>query len=59
MGPTGYDDTPLYEWNADFSLEGLKLELDRFNEKETMSFVTNLEYGGLGLDDLQLDQGRF
>ncbi|KAF9516903.1 hypothetical protein BS47DRAFT_1359908 [Hydnum rufescens UP504] len=59
VGPTGYDDTPLYQWNADFSLEDFKLELDRFNGKETEAFLSNVECHGLSLGDLRLDQGKF
>jgi hypothetical protein len=57
VGPTGYDDTPLYQWNADFSLEDFKLELDRFNGKETEAFLSNIQY--LRLRNLQLNQGKF
>lgn len=54
VGPTGYDDSPLYEWNKDFTLEAFKTSLNAYNCKDELAFQQNYEnlsgslYGDLG-----------
>ncbi|KAF8287611.1 hypothetical protein DL93DRAFT_2092212 [Clavulina sp. PMI_390] len=38
VGPTGYDDSPVYTWGKGFNLEGLKRALEEYNEKDARNF---------------------
>ena len=58
-GPIGYDDVPEYEWSDDFTLDGLQLALNRFNEREIETFTENLRQGGIDdYDDFLEEPGE-
>ncbi|KAF8311748.1 hypothetical protein DL93DRAFT_1385226 [Clavulina sp. PMI_390] len=38
LGPTGYDDSPLYAWGKDFDLKAFKRALDDYNAKDYACF---------------------
>ncbi|KAF8300425.1 hypothetical protein DL93DRAFT_577034 [Clavulina sp. PMI_390] len=39
LGPTGYDDSPLYKWGEDFELGGFKISLMVYNDKDYQGFL--------------------
>lgn len=43
VGPTGYDDSPVYSWDATFDLEAFKQALREYNAKETNAFYWNID----------------
>jgi len=43
VGPTGYDDSPVYTWDAQFDLDAFKNALQNYNKKETSAFYSNIE----------------
>lgn len=43
VGPTGYDDSPVYTWDALFDLDVFKNALQNYNKKETSAFYSNIE----------------
>jgi len=43
VGPTGYDDSPVYTWDAQFDLDVFKNALQNYNKKETSAFYSNIE----------------
>lgn len=44
IGPTGYDDSPVYEWNEGFDLDRFQKALDNYNQKDSNAFEENYEY---------------
>lgn len=43
VGPTGYDDSPLYTWDEEFTIEEFKKALEDFNLKDYEGFRDNAE----------------
>ncbi|KDQ15117.1 hypothetical protein BOTBODRAFT_32093 [Botryobasidium botryosum FD-172 SS1] len=48
----GYDDTPQFTWDADFTVPKLIKALDAFNRKEDDALADNLYYAVTDTDDL-------
>lgn len=44
VGPTGYDDSPVYEWNENFKLADFEQALQVYNEKDSDAFKTSFEF---------------
>lgn len=43
VGPTGYDDSPLYTWDKDFNIENFKNALWTYNDNDWQGFKDNVE----------------
>ncbi|KAF8311766.1 hypothetical protein DL93DRAFT_2168872 [Clavulina sp. PMI_390] len=43
VGPTGYDDSPVYTWGKDFSLESFKRVLEDYNAKDYRGFEASYD----------------
>lgn len=43
VGPTGYDDSPIYTWDTNFNFETFKTALEDYNDKASTAFITNKE----------------
>lgn len=44
IGPTGYDDSPLYQWDKDFRLDDFQQALEDYNVKDKGAFDSNYEF---------------
>lgn len=43
VGPTGYDDSPVYTWDANFDFKTFETTLEKYNEKDRSAFDENME----------------
>lgn len=43
VGPTGYDDSPLYTWDAGFDFKAFEEALEDYNAKDGVAFFDNLD----------------
>lgn len=44
IGPTGYDDSPLYAWDKNFTPETLVKALERYSVRTNKGYYENLDY---------------
>lgn len=59
VGPTGYDDSPIYTWDPKFDFVVFEHALEDYNRKDTSAFFENLDTIAPGNEGLQINTSKW